>query len=400
MSDKPDTKLAISDFNLQSISTTEYADVLSGTIQSGANLAIFGRRGSGKTEIAKQVIASTDISEDQSNTRAKEIYINLSVSERTDMGGYPDMYGIMHRDLSQEDKKEIFVNFVLPAFFKPLIVGHQPCVVLLDEVDKADPSIWAPLLEILQFKSINHRPLPNLRSCIMTGNLISEGSQRPSLPLLDRAEKYLLQADTSAFLAWAARTNKIHPSVVAFLTDKMHQLYGSNDGAGDLYAEQSPRGWENASKALFFGEKNNWPKEIMNLKVSGFVGKQAGLEYQIYFEHYRELLPLINAIFNGEDVAAKYKDLNPSMQIYAAMIMCSRLAGILDRVPVEEGAPVDKPKELGYIGRFLQKAVTEENILVAVRTQLTLNRLILWGLDSNKDWKEILTQVTTHVDNA
>lgn len=398
MADKDEPQLAISDFNLQVIDTEQYAEVLDGTIQSGTSLAVFGRRGSGKTEIAKQVIASSEIGEKGEGKRAREVYINLSTAERTDMGGYPDMFGLMRSAKTDAEKVEQFISFVLPMFYEPMINRDQPVVALFDEVDKADSSIHAPMLEILQFKSINHRPLPNLRSSIMTGNLISEGSQRPSLPLLDRIEKYHLQTNIGGFSKWAAKSNKIHPSVFAFLNDKPSFLFGSNDGAGELYAEESPRGWENTSKVLWFGEKAGWSKDLMYLKVAGFVGKRAALEYQIYFEHYRELMPLIDAIFRGEDCVARYKDLDPSMQIYCAMIVCSRVSGILDKVPQGEDAPEWKPVELAYIGKFMQKAVADENILIAVRTQLTLDRVVRWELDQNKDWGRILIDVTNSVD--
>lgn len=383
MPDK-EVKLAVSDFNLQAITTTDYEEILKGTIESGSNIAAFGRRGSGKTEIAKQVIASTEVE----GRKVREVYINLSVAERVDMGGYPDLFGATQgRSATDAEKKEHFVRYLLPMFFEPMIHGTAPVVVCFDEADKADNSILAPLLEILQFKSINHRPLPNLQTCILTGNLISEGSQRPSLPLLDRTEKYLLQADTSSFLSWAAKSNRIHPSIRALLNDKASLLYGSNDGGGDLYAEPSPRSWENASKVLMFGEKNRWSKELMYKKVAGFVGKQAGLDYQIYFEHYQELLPMIGKVFAGESVLQQYNELDPSKRIYAAMIVCSRLAGILDAVPQGEDAPQYTPKELGYVGKFMED-VSSEDLLISVRTQFTLKRIVRWELENNKDWSK------------
>lgn len=395
MSDKPDTKFAISDFNLQVISTSEYAEVLSAAIQSGANVAAFGRRGSGKTEICKQAISEAKIDWNGEKKSPKEIYINLSTAERTDMGGYPDMFSNMNKTKEEKDR---FINFMLPNFFESMMTGNTPVIAVLDEVDKADSSILAPLLEILQFKSINGRPLKNLHACILTGNLISEGSQRPSLPLLDRAEKYLLMADTSAFLSWAAKTNKIHPSIRSFLNDKANYLYGSNDGGGDLYAEPSPRSWENASKALFYGEKNGWSKELMNRKVAGYVGKQAGIEYDIYFTHYRELLPLVDKVFEGKNATQDYKDKNPGMQTYAAMIICSRLASILDKVEPDANGKRTKPKELSYVGKFFKNAVSDENILISVRTQLTLKRVMDWGLDSDNDWSKTLIDITNLVN--
>src|SRR5271154_2454586 len=177
-----------SDFNLQRISTKELSDNLRATIDFGGNVVIIGRRGSGKTQISKDII---------NTTACEEVYLNLSVMERPDIGGYPNFFA------AQQGKG--FVDFLLPAFYQSLMEGDQPVVALLDEVDKAESSLWAPLLEFTQFHTINGRELPNLRAIIMTGNLQAEGGQRPSLPLLDRAEKYLVEASHIHWLDWASK---------------------------------------------------------------------------------------------------------------------------------------------------------------------------------------------------
>ena len=162
------TTMVTSDFNMQKLKTKELSEHIEASIKMGGNLAVFGRRGSGKTAIAKQEIKRAGL---------HEVYINLSVLERVDMGGYPNIMA------SSQQKK--FVDFLLPQFYQPMMDGKKGVVALLDEVDKADPSLWAPLLEFTQFRSINHQTLPHLQAVIMTGNLISEGGSRPSLPLLD-----------------------------------------------------------------------------------------------------------------------------------------------------------------------------------------------------------------------
>ena len=152
-----DTKqnMAISNFNLEVLNTKDLSQHIAASIQIGSNIAIFGRRGIGKTQIAKYEIKKATLI---------EVYINLSVFERTDIGGYPR---IMSSDV---DRK--FIDFILPQFYQPMIEGKKEVVALLDEVDKADPSIWAPLLEFTQFRSINGRPLSNLKAVILTGNFI------------------------------------------------------------------------------------------------------------------------------------------------------------------------------------------------------------------------------------
>jgi hypothetical protein len=368
-------QMATSDFNLQKLSTKELSEHIAAAIQVGSNIAVFGRRGTGKTEIAKYQIKKAGL---------QEVYLNLSVLERVDMGGYPDIMGA--------SAKRRFVEFLLPAFYQKMIDGKEEVVALLDEVDKADTSLWAPLLEFTQFRSINGKSLPNLRAIIMTGNLISEGGSRPSLPLLDRAEKYLVEADASSWLEWAGKIGHIHPSITSYITDHPKDLFGNVD-PDDRYADPSPRGWARASELLYKGEAHGWSTTLLNNKVSGCVGKDAGIKYSNYYEHYQQLLPMIEDIFNGKDVSQRYAKLEPTKKLVACMITCARLATQLDNSNENE-----MPQSVNYVGKFLQK-VTYENVLVSVRSQIQIDRLVKFNLDEHPDWEEVLNKINRKVDD-
>lgn len=369
--------MASSDFNLEKLNTKDLSDHIAGTLQVGGNLAVFGRRGGGKTAIAKQEIK---------RAKMHEVYINLSVLERVDMGGYPNIMA------SAQEKA--FVDFLLPQFYQPMMDGKKKVVALLDEVDKADPSLWAPLLEFIQFRSINNRTLPNLHAVIMTGNLISEGGSRPSLPLLDRAEKYLVEADAHSWLDWAGKSGSIHPSITAYINDHPKDLFGAVDPE-ERYADPSPRGWDNASKILWQGEERGWSTQLLNKKVSGCVGKDAGIKYSNYYEHYMELLPMVENIYQGEDVSARYNPLEPTKKLVACMIACARLANHFDQI--KEGEEANLPPSVKYMGRFLQK-VSYENVLVAVRSQIQIERMVKFNLDEHPDWCDVLAKINKQVE--
>jgi hypothetical protein len=372
------TQMASSDFNLERIQTKELSEHIAASIHIGGNIAIFGRRGTGKTEISKQEIKKSEM---------HEVYINLSVLERVDMGGYPDIMGRAETD----EKRRKFVDFLLPKFYEPMLIGKKGVVALLDEVDKADPSLWAPLLEFTQFKSINGNPLPNLHAVIMTGNLISEGGSRPSLPLLDRAEKYLVEADHASWLEWAGKSGHIHPSITAYISDHPKDLFGAVDPE-DRYADPSPRGWHRASDILHKGEAKGWSSSLLNKKVSGCVGKDAGIKYSNYYEHYQQLLPMIEGIYQGKDVTKQYEVMEPTKKLVACMITCARLATQLD-----QSKGKDIPDSVGYVGKFLQK-VSSENVLVAVRSQVQIDRIIDFNLDEHPDWESIMVKINKQVD--
>lgn len=367
-------QMTTSDFNLEKLNTKDLSEHIAASIQVGGNIAVFGRRGTGKTEISKAEIKKANM---------HEVYINLSVLERVDMGGYPNIMA------AAAQKK--FVDFLLPQFYEKMIEGKDGVVALLDEVDKADPSLWAPLLEFTQFKTINHRPLPNLKAVIMTGNLISEGGSRPSLPLLDRAEKYLVEADASSWLEWAGKSGHIHPAITAYITDHPKDLFGATDPE-DRYADPSPRGWARASEILYRGEERGWNTTLLNKKVCGCVGKDAGIKYSNYYEHYQQLLPMVEDIYHGKDVSGRYNTLEPTKKLVACMITCARLATQLDN-----SSPDEVPATVKHVGKFLQK-VSYENVLVAVRSQIQIDRLVKFNLDEHPDWEQVLSKINKQVD--
>lgn len=367
-------QMTTSDFNLEKLNTKDLSEHVGSSIHIGGNIAIFGRRGTGKTEISKQEIKKSG---------CREVYINLSVMERVDLGGYPNIMA------SSQQKK--FVDFLLPQFYEPMVDGKEKVVALLDEVDKADPSLWAPLLEFTQFRSINGRKLDNLQAVIMTGNLISEGGSRPSLPLLDRAEKYLVEADATSWLEWAGKSGHIHPSITAYITDHPKDLFGAVDPE-DRYADPSPRGWHRASEILFKGEDRGWSANLLNKKVCGCIGKDAGIKYSNYYEHYQQLLPMVEDIYHGKDVSTRYNTLEPTKKLVACMITCARLATQLDQA--DEKMP---PNSIKNVGKFLQK-VSYENVLVAVRSQIQIDRLVKFNLDEHPDWEQVLNKINKQVD--
>jgi hypothetical protein len=365
-------KTIASDFNLTKISTKDLSDNLRATVDFGGNVFIAGRRGSGKSVIAKDCIK---------HAGHREVYINLSTSERVDLGGYPNFFG---------NKERKYVDFLLPQWFEPLIEGNEPAVLLLDEVDKCESSLWAPLLELTQFHTINGRPLPNLKAVIMTANLQAEGGQRPCLPLLDRAEKYLLETSIQHWQDWAAKGGEIHSSIAAFLNDHPDELFGDVD-PGDVYADPSPRGWHNASKILQFGEDKKWPHKILTNKVSGCIGKKTGIKYSAYFDHYQILLPIVEKIMKGQEVKG-FKDLEVSKIMVCGFIVCSRFARMLDTMKNKE-----LPKETEHVAKFL-KILDPEMALISVRSQIGLERVVSSTLDEHPTFDVILREIAKRIN--
>lgn len=366
----------VSDFNLQKLNTKELSEILKGTIEFGGNAFVCGRRGIGKTFITRDAIK---------NCNMIEVPLNVASTERSDCSGFPRLL-----DANESE----YIRYLLPIYYKQMAEGDRKCVLFLDEIDKADHSIVAPLLELVQFRTINGKPLKNLVATIMTGNLVSEGGTRPSLPLLDRSEKYMIQENPQHWLDWGAASGEIHSSIAAYIADNQGDLCGEVD-PGDVYADESPRGWHNASKIIIFGEKNKWPHKMVTDKVAGCVGKKSGLKYRSYFEHYQVLLPIIEKIIKGERYNG-FNNLEQSKQMVACMILCSRLSTAIDASA--EVKNKDLPRMSRVIGEFLQ-TTDPEMALISVRSQLGLEKCISSDLSEEPVFDKLLKDLGKRINS-
>ena len=363
-----------SNFNLQTLNTLELEQHIRATIQLSGNILVVGRRGSGKTSIANDAIADLGY---------RKVVCNLSVYDRVDLMGYPLLF--------DRASKSRYVEYILPQLFKHLIEGKQPAVLVLDEIDKCDESLLAPLLELLKERSVNDVKLPNLKACIATSNLIAEGGQRPSLPLLDRMEKYLVEANAKQWIDWAPKGN-IHPAIVAFIHDHQAQLQGSiNDE--EEFSSASPRSWESSSIITHFGEKHKLdPKLVLN-KINGCVGKRAGMAYQNYFEHYQLLLPMVDQIIKGS-IPKEFYALEVTKQFVATMIVANRFAKSIDDLTQEQKKAKVVPDTTKNVGRFLQ-SMDKELAHVCVRGAIGSDRFRAIDLEKDPVFGELLDAIVS-----
>src|SRR5690606_28038254 len=139
------------------------------------------------------------------------------------------------------------------------------------EVDKAPPEVTAPLLEILQFKKINGKPI-NVAGCILTGNLFNEGahSNLINTALLDRGAKYILSFNFEKWIDWA-KAHAVHDLILGFLRSNPEFACGKIEDS--TYASPSPRGWTYASNALIRAKELKIVDiDTVTQIISGFVG--------------------------------------------------------------------------------------------------------------------------------
>lgn len=288
--------------NLQEIDQEQALHLSKFFIRSNQNLFLFGRRGVGKTQIAIQAAESCKL---------KVNYINLSVIERPDLAGYPNM-----------NAPGDVITFKSPAFLPSLLEKAKPdSIILFDEVDKAPPEITAPLLEILQFKRINDKPI-NVAACILTGNLINEGaySNLISTALLDRGAKFILSFNFEKWVEWA-KGYGVHDLIIGFLHSNPELACGKVEDT--CYATPSPRAWTLASDALIKArELKIVDIETVTQIISGFVGGEAGLKFKIWYEHYRKYEPVVHSLIETGAMTLDFEQLNQTEKVVFVISAC------------------------------------------------------------------------------
>lgn len=288
--------------NLKEINQEESLNLVKFFIKAQKNIFLFGRKGTGKTHIAMQAAKECNF---------KINYINLSVIERADLAGYPNI-----------NSPGELVNFKSPIFLPPLLENAQPdSIILFDEVDKASPEVTAPLLEILQFKKINGKAI-NAAACILTGNLINEGaySNQISTALLDRGAKYILTFDFNQWIDWA-KANNINDLILGFLQSNPNFVCGKIEDTE--YASPSPRGWTLASEALDHAKLFKIVDiETIAQIISGFVGNEAGLRFKIWYEYYRKFEPFIISLIETKSMTLDFDKLSPTEKIVFVISAC------------------------------------------------------------------------------
>lgn len=278
--------------NLAAINQEEATNLTRFYIRANDNVFLFGPVGVGKTSIAAQSVLASGY---------KGIYINLSVVERCDLMGMPDMHSNAE-----------FIEYKSPYFLPALKDDKPKHVLLLDEIDKAPSETTHPLLEILQARTINGKKL-DIAACVLTGNLPDDnsGSNFVSRALLGRGAKYLLNFDFDKWMTWA-RANNTHDLVLGFL---QHHPELCNQSS-DAMASPSPRSWTLASEAIIKAREFKMVDiETVSAIVSGHVGYEVGQQFRIWYEHYRRMEPMALNLVEKAIHPAEWDDWSPTEQI-------------------------------------------------------------------------------------
>lgn len=361
--------------NLQEIDQLSAFELAKFFIRSNQNLVLLGRKGTGKTSIATQAIESCGY---------KVNYINLSVLERTDLFGYPQLFGDTET-----------VEFKSPNFLPALEKGKKPdTVIIFDEVDKASPELMAPLLEILQFKKVNAKPL-NIVGCILTGNLQEEGaySNLISTAVLDRCAKFILKFDFDKWYDWA-KENNTHDLVLAFLKTNPELTSGKNDDT--QYGSPSPRGWLLASDALIKAKNMKLTDaEIIGNIVSGYVGMETGLKFKVWYNNFQQYENIIVSYLENGGLNINFEALLPTQKI-SFLFALAHLAKFLTINSAKKNINLKYIDQLVLF--FKTYKIDEEMILITMQNSFSFEIMTKYNLVAHKGFSDLFIKISKGLD--
>lgn len=129
--------------------------------------------------------------------------------------------------------------------------ADQPLVLLIDEINAAEPDMMRAYFQVVNERRIGDLELPGGSIVIGAGNPLNTNSvARPMpAPLMDRFYHVALTLkDTTSWLAWTA-DKKIHEAVTSYVREQgVRTLLG--EARGDNQIGTSPRAWARLGRVL------------------------------------------------------------------------------------------------------------------------------------------------------
>jgi len=160
--------------------------------------------------------------------------------------------------------------------FYRLSQHKEGAVLLLDEFDKATPSVASASYELLLQRRYGNFVLADNVLIVATSNLESEDfrSEGFSIPQLDRLLKVELAYQLEDWLAYA-KNKGIDSRIIEFISTNPSRLW--REGQPESFTTTSPRGWERLSHLL--QNVNNLDVELIETLAGALVGSDIASEF-------------------------------------------------------------------------------------------------------------------------
>jgi MoxR-like ATPase len=213
--------------------------------QAGRPLLLWGRHGTGKSELLKAAAEEMEIG---------YLSRDLSLMEPTDLTGLPKMDGTV-------------TKYLPPAFLPTSGKG----LLVFEELNRCDRYVRTPCLQLLTARCLNDYVLP---AGWLPMAAINPPDEDYEVFELDRAfTSRFIQAtlvpDQGEWLGWAG-CNSVHPAVLSYV---------ESDATVFDSPASNPRAWKYVSDVMRMAEQATVDRKTLRAAVVGLVGNERGVAF-------------------------------------------------------------------------------------------------------------------------
>lgn len=298
-----------------------------------ARLFIWGSPGVGKSDAVRQAAAAEGISpEHVYDVRASQI-------DPTTARGVPI-----------GDPTTGIARWTRPDYLPPADLA-EPCVILLDELTSAVPSMQGAWYELCQDGRIGTHAVPQRCTIIAAGNragIDRSVAYAMSAALANRFPSHVeVLPDVEEWAAWAQATG-IDPSIVAFVRWRGSEALLEMPGTGiSGRSFATPRSWANLSGLLAGASQLAGRKDgarLVQALIEGAVGPGQGAAFLAFRRVWSDLPDLDVLLMGSRPPASWPTDLEKRADL--AYAICAALVDRYRRAGAKRQTVVDRLLEL------------------------------------------------------
>jgi len=244
---------------------------------TSVSVIVEGEHGIGKSESVYSFAKSNDF-------HVEPLF--LSHQEVADLIGIPTL----ERDAN---------DFALTTWSKPIWLHRleeaakngQRCILFLDELNRAQTDVRQAALQLVLDKQIHEHRLPKTVVDGVAYDTFVVAAVNPAdgfyqvdeldPALMDRFLHFKLQVNADSWLEWATE-NKIHKTIVAFISNSKDKLYVRDENATMF---PTPRSWAKLSELLFSYENKELDNQALLYNIiAGKIGITVGAQFQTFYK--------------------------------------------------------------------------------------------------------------------
>lgn len=253
---------------------------------------------------------------------------------------------------------------------KKLVASKGRCILFLDELTAAPGSVQAAAYQLVLDRKIGSYTLPEGCIIVAAGNRKSDrGIVYPMpKPLSNRFSHVEIDVDSKQWLGWAI-DNKIHPTILGYVSQSGQKLYSDDFAESDNRAFCTPRSWAFMSRAIFELEKNNialdHSSKLVGPVVNGIIGTGNAHDFMTWVLHAKDL-PRASDILAGRfDKADSQVMKETSAQYYLSAAMCYELHDLYKKAQADKNMdPFYAGPVNNFFGFLNTKSFSNQEVLI------------------------------------